>query len=717
MIRHKPFKNGFTLTELFIGLLLIGILAILIISTVFNSNTTSETKIAESIKSDISKAFQLSNTKSGITQQSEKPSNVVSKALNLSSPKYIGTRIIEYTTNKKWRIQIPNTWTKQINHPDSAIVKVISEKNKTYTFSVYRYNTSAKPSTLADINTVTLVTNPGSNGTTHTTNANINPTPNTNPTYWVSTVNVSSSSNGAINGATVTGSSSNCGSGTTNTSGNAIIGNIINGETCSYTASKTGYTSATSSPEVIHGNKVFNIIIEPITYTATITVLSSNDSIIENANVTGTNNCGSGTTNANGVLSIPNIANGTTCTFTASKAGFDSTTSTSTYMDSNKNITIKMNPLISCSNPNNYTLFNGKCYEKALIRNVQNFARSGAHNGNLQNYSEQFKITRPDNPINWIDFFDNTIIYLGNDSNKIGTMQNVCDFFSITPCTGRKFYHKLLGALNTGDTNSNKIIKTHYNGNGKYYLDDYLKDNTMITTYNGVEYNIVDMLVSPVKVALNGIKTTVNSDNHFYFDADGFNENNFPIIKTSGGLNSNEAWLITDREHNGIMFDDGKTQILDGNDVFGDHLGKYKSGYENLADTYKQYIQVDTTNKHYLALHKVSWLEANWMTVLRFFHLAQEPTPSTDLYLLDIHGNTQLASELLTRIDVDYADVKEFDAEKKNVIFQRGNVSYTDGHIAQGADQWFSPVIALKPIESGHEPMVLDFTEFKKAQY
>lgn len=342
---QKISKKGFTLAELLIGLAIVSILAVIVTPVIFNTNTASERKIAESIKSDISKAFQLSTTHSGVIQSSDKPSNVVSKALNLNSPRALNATTVDYTTNSKWHVQVPNTWTTQNNSPDSAIVKVISDKSVEYSFTVFRDNTTVQRSNLADIQNVTLSTISNQQGTT--TNTNTSPVSIVaHASNWVATVNVNSNMGGPVSGAMVSGSSAACGGGTTNANGQVIIGNIPNGTSCQYTASKSGFSDASSSTIVLSGNKTFNIQLIADTYDATVTVSSSNGGVLSGATVAGTAGCGNGTTNGSGVFIAANIPNGTSCRYTVSKANFVTETTASKTMTSDQSFTVTLDPLV-----------------------------------------------------------------------------------------------------------------------------------------------------------------------------------------------------------------------------------------------------------------------------------------------------------------------------------------------------------------------------------
>jgi hypothetical protein len=192
---------------------------------------------------------------------------------------------------------------------------------------------------------------------------------------------------------------------------------------------------------------------------------------------------------------------------------------------------------------------------------------------------------------------------------------------------------------------------------------------------------------SPIKVALDENHAQLNSDHSFWVDLDGLKASKLPPIKTTGGLNMNEAWLVYDRDNNGLFSKDGE---LDGNDVFGDHMGRYKSGYEDLFSAFKSSVEVDEAGQKYIALNDLNWFEHTWISAGRFFGWDKTPNPSYDLHLLTLGKQTLPASKLVKRIYTDYKDVKEEDSAKENAILQRGKITYASGKSTESADMWFS---------------------------
>src|SRR5262249_20285220 len=153
---------------------------------------------------------------------------------------------------------------------------------------------------------------------------------------------------------------------------------------------------------------------------------------------------------------------------------------------------------------------------------------------------------------------------------------------------------------------------------------------------------------SPVKVQLTGENAAINSNDHFWFSLGGFNSP-IPPTQTTGGLNTREAWLAVDRENNGFY----RGQVLDGNDIFGDHMGKYKSGYEDLADVFKANLKTDAQGKRYIPLKPMSFWQRLWIWFTRLFWFNKEWNPSCDLKLLTRNHKVLNASDFFSKIYVD----------------------------------------------------------------
>jgi len=243
-----------------------------------------------------------------------------------------------------------------------------------------------------------------------------------------------------------------------------------------------------------------------------------------------------------------------------------------------------------------------------------------------------------------------------------------------------------LTAYNTLSIISNELIITKGNPPSLVYTDPS----------SGQTYNIIATFFCPVKVSLNGLDAQVNSSNHFFVSLNGLNhQKDKPyVIQTAGGLNTNEAWLAVDRESNGFF----RGPVTDGNDLFGDHLGKYKTGYEDLANMFKAELKKDSHGKSYIPLRHLSWWECLWIWLTRLFGFNKNWNASYDLKLITVDHKVIDASQVLSQVYVNYTNVSEWDSLHKNVIRQRAMVQYTNGKTAQSADQWYQAGMMLTPM-------------------
>jgi len=182
-------------------------------------------------------------------------------------------------------------------------------------------------------------------------------------------------------------------------------------------------------------------------------------------------------------------------------------------------------------------------------------------------------------------------------------------------------------------------------------------------------YNVIGTeMHSPIKIALDGKDAKLDSTHGFALAADGFGQGK-GAVKTSGGLNPNEAWLARDRAGDGLV----KNGVVDGNDVYGDHDGKFSNGYAQLAQDYQGELKTDPATGH------------------RYIDLTDPNSRAAkELKLLDASGKSVPASSVLNRIDVDALGANERDASGNNQIRQRASVTYKDGHTAMSADQWYA---------------------------
>lgn len=230
---------------------------------------------------------------------------------------------------------------------------------------------------------------------------------------------------------------------------------------------------------------------------------------------------------------------------------------------------------------------------------------------------------------------------------------------------------RILETLNTKDVVANKSLNVgvHAQHMGDKIGRNYDRSAGGQIAGSSGTYNVIGTeLHSPIKIALDGKDARLDSAHGFQIDADGFGEGQ-GAVKTSGGLNPNEAWLVRDKGGDGIT----RNGVVDGDDVYGDHDGQFKNGYQELAHDYQSELKTDPATGH------------------RYIDLTDPNSRAAkELKLLDASGRQVPASSVLTRIDVDAADVKETDATGRNQIRERASVTYLDGHTASSADQWYA---------------------------
>lgn len=236
---------------------------------------------------------------------------------------------------------------------------------------------------------------------------------------------------------------------------------------------------------------------------------------------------------------------------------------------------------------------------------------------------------------------------------------------------------KLLETLDTKDVVGNQTLNV---GAHAQHMHDAVGRNYdrsaggQLTSQQGMYDVIGTELHSPIKIALDGKDAQLDSAHGFALDADGFGHGQ-GAVQTSGGLNPNEAWLVRDRAGDGLT----KNGVVDGNDVYGDHDGKFSDGYAQLARDFKGELKTDPATGH------------------RYLDLTDPNSRAAkELKLLDASGKSVPASSLLNRIDVDAVGANERDASGSNQIRQRASVTYKDGHTAMSADQWYAERPAAK---------------------
>lgn len=204
-------------------------------------------------------------------------------------------------------------------------------------------------------------------------------------------------------------------------------------------------------------------------------------------------------------------------------------------------------------------------------------------------------------------------------------------------------------------------------------------------------YNVNAFYFSPIKINLKPKDAVVTDNGSFKFDVDGFKSRLTPVMETTGGLNIDEAWLALDRGEHGFI----KNTIMDGDDLFGDHLGLFPSGYEDLAKAYSDQIQTDRNGTRYIALTPISWWDDLVRNVQKFFGFKVKPCPYSDLKLITADNQIINANTVINRIDVSYKKVLEVSTKRSTAIFQRSNVYYLNGAVAKSADIWFKPKLFL----------------------
>jgi hypothetical protein len=219
-----------------------------------------------------------------------------------------------------------------------------------------------------------------------------------------------------------------------------------------------------------------------------------------------------------------------------------------------------------------------------------------------------------------------------------------------------------------------------------YSLNSYYDYKTYTSYRLGTDDQVYKLysMSTPLKVNFNGSNAELNSTEGFMLDVDGFKQNSIAPLKTSGGLNVGEAWLILDDNGNGTW----QNNSMDNDDLFGDHLGQVANGYVDMAKTFARELKADEQGQLYIEL------DNHWWTGLKVWvaKLFGDKTPyaSTDLKLLTIGRQELKASDYIKRFYVSYKNVSEYDGTKHNAIFQRAKVVFKDGTVAQSADQYYS---------------------------
>jgi len=200
-------------------------------------------------------------------------------------------------------------------------------------------------------------------------------------------------------------------------------------------------------------------------------------------------------------------------------------------------------------------------------------------------------------------------------------------------------------------------------------------------------------VISPLKVNINGGDAKLNSDRSIQFsitNPDGTTS----IITTYGSLNPDEAWLMIDKDGDGLI----KNGIVNGDDFFTDHAGEKENAYHDLGVAFGSFLKQDAQGRSYIPLHKVSDAEkaaeiadAKTRTDKRI-GAVKAIDPSLHLKLLDANNNELYASDYFDRIYTDYAQVSKSDKAHHNFVLQVSMVhSIADKKYHFSADQWFVP--------------------------
>lgn len=316
------------------------------------------------------------------------------------------------------------------------------------------------------------------------------------------------------------------------------------------------------------------------------------------------------------------------------------------------------------------------------IRMYQTFAEflGIVHNTSLNNNNATGN-TQLLNLLNNAAWYEQVTIVNGTGRIKTVTMDNFVEGLTI----GDKPWSQVKAEYITANGSaSNKTIMWSYvigafNRTSSYTSNmNSLKEVNMVykDPATGKSYQMNAGFYSPIKISLAPRDAQLNSSQSLLFDIDGPSQSARPFT-TSGGLNPTETWLATDRDGDGFWHHGA----LDGRDVYGDHLGAFSSGYEDLASRYTNDIKTDAQGKRYIALQKLTAYQKRRALA----------DPSHDLKLITADQKILYASDYVSRIYVDYDVVNEVDALQQNRIGQRAGVQYWNGETYSSADQWFKP--------------------------
>lgn len=226
------------------------------------------------------------------------------------------------------------------------------------------------------------------------------------------------------------------------------------------------------------------------------------------------------------------------------------------------------------------------------------------------------------------------------------------------------------------------------------YSVPYNKDDWERVVHNGKSYGVHKVTGqiryyqasrTPVKINLSPTDAVVNSDDKFMLDTDGFASTRVYPLKTPGGLNANEAWLVLDRDNDGTWVNN----TLDDTDLFGDHGARVEHGYMDLANTFFDEIKTDAKGNRYLDLTNYSPLGELQLWFTRTVLGDKKHYAAYDLKLFKRDRSLANARDVLNRVYVDSRSVSEYDRMLENAILQRAWVQYKNGQFHQSGDQYF----------------------------
>lgn len=165
--------------------------------------------------------------------------------------------------------------------------------------------------------------------------------------------------------------------------------------------------------------------------------------------------------------------------------------------------------------------------------------------------------------------------------------------------------------------------------------------------------------IDPLKISLvAGKDATVNSTDHELLDVNG------KTVKTSGGLNANEAWLVNDPQGTGVMHDG----VMDFSKLIGNQDGA-ANGFDRLRQLYPDAVKTDADGRQYIDTAIAS---------------------RDGLRLATSSGQEISADKVVSKIYLDDSATSQSSADGQTTVRQQGEVVYHDGATAKAADEWFT---------------------------